>query len=101
MADRELRTSELLESLTAGERMSRYELDELVKESTPEDLFLEYKHGRLLEKREAAQTLRKYLSGFANSAGGILIIGVDEATWTVTGCQAPGGQEGIPGPCLR
>lgn len=94
MARKKLKTVELLESLIAGDQMTPDELDDLVRESVPEDLFLEYKHGNLLtDPKKAARTIRAYLSGFANSAGGILIVGVDEATWSIDDCSAPGGED--------
>ena len=88
-----IKTSELLESLIAGDKMSPDTLDELVSEPVAEDLFLEYKHGNLLAQSEAPRMIREYLSGFANSAGGVLIVGVDQANWSITGCRAPGGED--------
>ena len=84
---------ELLEKLMTGYEMTSSDLDDLLRDKTPEGLFLEYKDGKELEKPRSERngTIREYLSAFANSAGGILIIGVDENTWTVTGCPAPGG----------
>jgi len=93
MKSKGIRTSELLESLVAGDQMSPDILDKLTSRPVPEDLFLEYKHGNLLAQREAPRTVREYLSGFANSAGGILVIGVDEMSWSITGCSAPGGED--------
>lgn len=92
MVRKTFRTSELLESLMAGHQMTPSELEDLIKIPVTEDLFLEYKHGKLLTRKDAAQSVREYLSGFANSAGGILVIGVDEATWSITDCTAPGGE---------
>jgi len=86
------RTSELLEELLSGRQMTSGELNGLLQDRIDEDLHLDYKHGDALQdRREANQMLREYVSGFANSAGGMLIVGVDEANWRVTGCQAPGG----------
>lgn len=90
------RTLELLESLISGHEMTRKELDNLVSNKVSEDLHLDYKHGRVLNnKKDAARMLREYIAAFANSAGGILIVGVDapeneKRSWTVTGCTAPG-----------
>jgi len=70
--------------------MSPAELDDLVANPVKEDLYIEYKHGNELLKKDAPDTIRQHMSGFANSAGGVLIIGVDapHATPTdVTGCQ--------------
>ena len=74
--------------------MTPAELDNLLNNQVAEDLYLDYKHGNLLNNsRPAATTIRKYMSGFANSDGGILIIGVDESNWSVTGATAPGGRD--------
>lgn len=86
------KSQDLVESILSGHEPTVAELDDLLEGCVPEDLHLEYKHGdELLDKRKASATLRRYVSGFGNSAGGILIIGVDERTWSVTGCTTPGG----------
>jgi hypothetical protein len=87
-----IKTRELLESLLAGHGMTPRALDAWLGEQVTEDLYLEYKHGLwLVDKKQAPGKIRKYLSGFANSAGGTLVVGVDEKTWAVTDCSAPGG----------
>lgn len=83
---------QLLEKLQIGHQLSVDELNQLVDQKTPEDLYLEYKHGNvLLDNKKANDILREYLSGFANSAGGVLIIGVDQNSdgipTYVTGCH--------------
>ncbi|MCJ7532045.1 MAG: ATP-binding protein [Anaerolineales bacterium] len=86
------RTLEILESLMAGHDITPSEIDGLLNDRVSEDLHLDYKHGNELEeKKKPSRTIRQYLSGFANSAGGVLIVGVDQDTWSVTGCSAPGG----------
>jgi hypothetical protein len=86
------KTFEVFDSLTAGQGIAPSDLDDLLKGRVPEDLYLEYKHGNVMDDRRTAnETFRQYMSGFANSAGGVLIIGVDQNTWSVTGCSAPGG----------
>jgi hypothetical protein len=47
----------------------------LVRERVREGLYHEYKRGQWLRK-DTAQELRAYVSGFANAEGGVLIIGV-------------------------
>lgn len=85
-------TAQLLESLASGHVMTSVELDDLLTNQVAEDLYLDYKHGNELnDSRKARRTVRRYMSGFANSDGGILIVGVDEASWSVTGATAPGG----------
>ena len=53
------------------------DLKQLIANRTQENLNLEFKSGRLLKKGEVA-SLGKAISAFANSDGGILILGVDE-----------------------
>jgi hypothetical protein len=80
----------LLEQLLTGHHMSADELDQLVAGQAKEDLYLEYKNGLELQKPNAADTIREYMSGFANSAGGVLIVGVKASTGLpteITGCQ--------------
>jgi hypothetical protein len=81
---------QLLEELLTGRQLSVTELDELVKSKVKEDLYIDYKHGDLLFEKDASKTVREYMSAFANSAGGILIIGVNESggiPTEVTGCN--------------
>jgi len=84
---------ELLELLLGGYSLDAVDIDNLI--TTPrirEDLHIEYKHGNELEKpgQEPANTIREYMSAFANSDGGILIIGIDapgSIPKEVTGCR--------------
>ncbi len=86
------RTLELLETLMAGNEPKTSDLDTLLNDQIPEDLYLDYKHGdELKDHKKGNATVRQYVSAFANSDGGVLLIGIDEKTWTVTGCTAPGG----------
>ena len=86
------RTRDLLDSLLVDRQMSAEQLNALVAEGVLEDLLLDYKDGReLADAKKAGRTLRQYMSGFANSDGGVLIIGVNDRDWIVTGCPAPGG----------
>jgi hypothetical protein len=87
-------TFSLFQQMISGTKLEEDEIDHLLADSTPEDLYLEYKHGRDIEMGQSStRMIRKYVSGFANSAGGLLLIGIDEANWKVTGCKAPGGGE--------
>lgn len=83
----------------------RCELDRAAIESlllptpTREGLHLDYKRGEWLdeEPRTAAARVRKWVTSFANSDGGALVVGVaDERAqgdgvppWTITGCRPP------------
>jgi hypothetical protein len=87
------KTFDLLESILAGKVLSPEELDNLLhdKEVT-EDQHLEFKHADILKNpKEVNAMVREYVSAFANCAGGVLIIGVDEKTRTITPCTTPGG----------
>lgn len=58
-----------------------------------EDLWLDFKSGQLLRDRTAAKSVREHVSAFANSAGGVLIIGVADnpRPRPIDGAVAPGG----------
>ena len=73
-------------------------VDSLLQWKLPEDIHLDYKHGDFLRKKRdsgianPAERLRAWVSSFANSDGGILVVGVvapdatDSQTpaWTLT-----------------
>ena len=71
---------EFLELALSGEPITAAHLDVLVKERVKEDEYIDYKSGALLKKppKERARTVREYLSGFANSDGGVVIFGIQE-----------------------
>lgn len=84
---------QLLERLLTGHQLSVVELDDLINNSVKEDLYIDYKHGEMIRGKNSSETIREYTSAFANSAGGILIIGVDESEGIpteVTGCNGHG-----------
>jgi hypothetical protein len=94
------RTNALLEALLSSSLSNEEILAEvkgLVEDEVREDVHLEYKHGDVLNKdRSPARLMRRYVSGFANSGGGMLMVGIhapegDGGEWEVTGCKAPGG----------
>ena len=74
-------------------RLSSDALEDLLRCKVDEDLHLEYKHGDVLKQpgQAPSQMIREYVSGFANGAGGVLLVGVDEGKWQVTGCTGPQG----------
>ena len=85
-----LTSSELLEQLLISNQISTTEIDDLINNRVREDIYLEYKHGDDLKKPDASNTIREYMSGFANSAGGVLIIGIDAPNGEpvqITGCH--------------
>jgi hypothetical protein len=67
-----------LDRLLDGESFGAAELDVLMSEAPNEDQWLEYKDGRLMAKGDVPlkDTIREYVTGFANSDGGILVVGV-------------------------
>lgn len=85
------KTLAFLELLMRGDVPDESDIDNLLMPWVAEDLYLDYKHGNELKKANAAQTVRQYVSAFANSAGGVLVVGVDEDNHRVVGASAPGG----------
>lgn len=72
-------TKSLLDDVLEGQRPTVGMVDDLRLNHT-EGLWLDFKSGKLTEnKAEARAVLREYVSGFANSDGGILVFGVANA----------------------
>lgn len=71
---------ELLDLLLEDGPLSLDELLSFAASAPREDLFLDYKDGKLLGDLKAArQTLRRWVTGFANVEGGVLAVGFDES----------------------
>ena len=68
------RTLDLLDSLLEDRQMSADQLNSLLSDQVTEDQFLDYKDGRILASNAVSKMLRKYMSGFANAEGGVLIV---------------------------
>lgn len=78
----------LLRELLAGAVPDLERLRGLIERRVEEDLHLDYKSGRIFNKESGkaevghpknfAGKVRKYVAGFANSEGGVLIIGISE-----------------------
>lgn len=84
----DISTQNLLDSIMSGQKVSSKIIDELLESNVSEDLFIEYKNSAILrDRKEACKTIRKYTSGFANSSGGILIVGINELEHKVTPCE--------------
>ena len=64
---------------------------QLVQECPVEGLHLDFKSGLELNKTEPASELEKYVAGFANSDGGILVFGYNEGAREFDGYRTPGG----------
>lgn len=83
---------EFLELALSGEELTAAHLDALKTEQVKEDESIDYKSGAILkDRKKAARTVREYLSGFANSDGGVLVIGIEEVDKkpsAITGCDA-------------
>lgn len=66
------------------------DLNKILGTRIPEDLHLDYKRGVLLAKTTRTSKIRRYISGFANADGGVLIVGIAEADrypTEITGCD--------------
>ena len=67
-----MKTVDIYTTLLEGNELSAKEFDAILASQVNEDEFLEFKHGDVLKsKKDASVLLRKYVSGFANSEGGI------------------------------
>jgi hypothetical protein len=76
-----LRPKELLELLLEGNPLTPDELEQFIREHRDEDQYFDCKDGAITtptRRKEGSQIIRKWMSGFANSDGGILIVGVNE-----------------------
>ena len=72
---------EFLELALSGAPLTVDHLDALVSGWVREDECLDYKSGELLTQSSSkpARVVREYISGFANSDGGVLVLGIEEA----------------------
>lgn len=81
---------EVLEEILEGHTPTEADLNRL-RALQKEGLHLDFKSGQVLNApKDAARTVREYVSAFANSEGGILVLGVEDKNKTVDGCTAPG-----------
>jgi hypothetical protein len=77
-----LTPKELLIYLLEDNELMPDQLDEFIRANPEEGQYVDYKNGIITTRQkrdEGRQTIREYTSGFANSDGGVLIIGVDES----------------------
>lgn len=81
----------LLEKLLAGQQPTQHDLESIRNEE--EGPLLDFKSGRITEPgavTAARKTLREYVSAFANSTGGILVVGIKNRPRTTEPCQSIG-----------
>jgi hypothetical protein len=70
---------ELLQLVIEDGSLTLDEIKEFAAKGPREDLFLDYKDGKLLDTlKDARATVRRWVSGFANAEGGVLVFGFDE-----------------------
>lgn len=81
---------QLLTRILEGATVQAADIDLLLQRRVPEGLFIDYKNGKATDKNETKEELRKDVSAFANSEGGIIIFGVDDQTRTVSSCNSVG-----------
>jgi len=86
---------EYLERALEGDVFDESDLKTLIASSAEEGLWLDFKDGKLTkDKKKAAAEVRRYVAAFANSDGGLLVIGVsEERPREITGATRPGGKE--------
>jgi len=69
---------EYLSKALEGQEFEAPDIDQL-KQVRSEGVWIDFKDGALLsDRRKAARMLRKYVAGFANSDGGLLLVGVSD-----------------------
>jgi predicted HTH transcriptional regulator len=93
----QLAPKELLWYLLKGNTLTPDNLDQFIREHPHEDQDFDYKDGKIAtrqERQKGSQIIRAYVSGFANSEGGVLIIGVgDDPPRMIRACASDiGGQ---------
>lgn len=57
-----------------------------------EGLYLDFKSGKLLDDKDASNKLREEVASFANSEGGLIIVGIDDTLRQVDGVHKRGGK---------
>lgn len=81
-------TRDALEALLEGDKLLPAELEDFIQ-SLNEDQYLDYKDGVITTKQKrnrGAAIIREYVSAFANSEGGILVIGVADQPRGISAC---------------
>jgi hypothetical protein len=76
-----LQPKDLLDTLLEGNALASDELKAFIQQYPDEGQLFDYKDGIITKpdkRKEGAQIIRKWTSGFANSEGGVLIVGVNE-----------------------
>ena len=83
---------ELLDHLLEANTLTENQLDEFMQANQVEGQYHEYKSGIITtpsERDKGRRIIREYVSGFANSDGGVLLIGVDESQpRKIVSCEA-------------
>lgn len=77
----------LLDCMLEGHVFTADDLGAFLEKDVPEDLHLEYK--ATIDAKE----LRRCASAFANSAGGVLMVGIVDSTISICGSTPPGSMD--------
>lgn len=96
-----LSTQEILERCLSTGELAHDVVERLVDSKTPEDLYLDYKGGEIVEKRNAAE-IADSVAAFANGDGGLVLLGVngedvspESLRWTIDGCAPAVGKQPV------
>jgi hypothetical protein len=96
-----LTSVELWELALRGEPVSRVDIEHMLKAETAEDLWLDWKGGKLVAAKNG-HGVQKGVAGFANAEGGVLVLGVNggdagtgETPWTISSCPQKVGKQTI------
>jgi hypothetical protein len=89
-------SQETVDALLGGYKFTPIDLEQFVRNHQDEDQYLEYKDGKITgraSRKEANKEIRHAVSGFANSEGGVLIVGVAEGRpRAISPCEATGNE---------
>jgi hypothetical protein len=86
-------TRDALEALLEGYKLSPKDVDDFIQ-SFEEDQYLDYKNGAITSKAQREKgkaVIRQYVSAFANSEGGLLVVGVADQPREISACIRGGG----------
>ncbi|MCA9493514.1 MAG: hypothetical protein KC621_26465 [Myxococcales bacterium] len=91
---------ELWERALREEEVTASDVEHMLKAETAEDLWLDWKGGKLVGAKNGPQVIQKAVAGFANAEGGVLVLGANggdagtgETPWTLTPCPGKVGKQ--------
>lgn len=93
---------ELWDHALRGLHVARTDIEHMLKAETQEDLWLDWKGGKLVGAAKGGLTLQRAVAGFANAEGGVLVLGCNggdagtgEVPWSISACPATVGKASL------